>query len=291
LDKQALYINFNGELELLGDNKLSVARRAMHYGDGLFESMHAFGTQVQLFDLHHKRLMAGMKALRYIIDDKFKKQQLAFEIERLLKRNRQFGGARVRLTVFRNAPGLYTPASNDAAYMIETSTLPNKFFKLNDKGLSIGVFTDLRKPINYLSPFKTCNALLNVMAGIFAAENQWDDCLIINENNLIVEGYHSNVFLYREGKLYTPGVESGCVMGVMREMLIRLAHQQGINTVELPGLTEEELLSAEEIFLTNAVEGIRWVLAYKNRRYFNRVSVMLNDQLNTTLFAKHINNI
>jgi len=74
-------------------------------------------------------------------------------------------------------------------------------------------------------------------------------------------------------------------------MLIRLAHQQGINTVELPGLTEEELLSAEEIFLTNAVEGIRWVLAYKNRRYFNRVSVMLNDQLNTTLFAKHINNI
>lgn len=287
MDNQ-VYININGELELAGEDKLSVAQRALHYGDGLFESMHAFGTQVPLFDLHHKRLLAGMKALRFLVNEKFKKQQLAFEIERVLKRNKQFAGARVRLTVFRNAAGLYTPDSHEAAYLIETSTLPYKFFKLNDKGLSIGIFTDLRKPINYLSPFKTCNALLNIMAGIHAAENQWDDCLIINENYLIVEGYHSNIFMYKEGKLLTPGVESGCVMGVMREMLIRLARQQGIHTFEPPGFTEEDLLSAEEIFLTNAVEGIRWVVAYKNRRYFNRVSTVLNDQLNTSLFSKHL---
>lgn len=288
MDNQSLYININGNLERADEEKLAIAHRAMHYGDGLFESMHAFSGQVQLFDLHHKRLMAGMRALRLVIDEKFKKQQLVFEIERLLKRNKLFAGARVRLTIFRSAEGLYTPASNYAAYLIEASALPNKFYKLNERGLTIGIFRELRKPINYLSPYKTCNALLNVMAGMHAAENHWDDCLIINENNLIVEGYHSNVFLYKEGVLYTPGVESGCVMGVMREKLIRLAQQQGIKIIELPGLTEEELLSAEEIFLTNAVEGIRWVLAYKHRRYFNKLSVLLNDQLNTTLFSEHL---
>lgn len=288
MDSQALYININGELEKESEAKLSVAHRAMHYGDGLFESMHAFGSQVQLFDLHYKRLIAGMKALRLSVDEKFKKQQLTFEIERLLKRNRLFAGARVRLTVFRNAPGLYTPASHGASYLIEASALPNKFYKLNEKGLTIGFFPDLRKSINYLSPFKTCNALLNVMAGIYARENSWDDCLMINENNLIAEGYHSNVFVYRDNKLFTPGVESGCVMGVMRETIIHLAQQLGINVMELPGLTEEDLLSAEEIFLTNAVEGIRWVLAYKNRRYFNKISTLLNDQLNTALFSQNL---
>ncbi|MCX7986428.1 MAG: aminotransferase class IV [Bacteroidales bacterium] len=288
MDKSDIYININGELSKADERTWLATHRGFHYGDGLFESMHAFATQVQLFDFHYKRLIAGMRVLKINHDDKLKKNNLALEIERLLKRNRLFTGARVRLTIFRNADGLYTPKGHQAAYIIEASPLPYKFYKLNERGLTIGIFPEMRKAVNYLSPFKTCNALLSVMAGIYAADNHWDDCLIINENNFIVEGYHSNVFLYRDETLFTPGVESGCVMGVMRETIIHLAHQVGIKTVEVEGFQEEDLLAAEEIFLTNAVEGLRWVLAFKNRRYFHKISALLNDQLNTSLFSQHL---
>ncbi len=282
------YININGSLEPIAGDIGIPFNRAFQYGDGLFESMHAYSSQIQLFDLHYKRLIAGMRALRLNIDEKFKKNNLIFEIERLLKRNKHFRGTRVKLTVFRYSKGLYTPEDNNALYVIETRLLPFNFFKLNDKGLTVGIYPELRKPINFLSPFKTCNALINVLAGIYAKENEWDDCFILNENNLIVESYHSNVFVYKNNQLYTPGVESGCVMGVMRETLIHIASQMKITIKEVPGFKEDDLLEAEEIFLTNAVEGIRWVLAFKNRRYFSRLANALNEQLNTALFSPQI---
>jgi branched-chain amino acid aminotransferase len=285
LNKSELYINYNGEL-ITADAGLDYSlNRAFLYGDGLFESMHAFGLQVQLFDLHHQRLAAGMKALKLLPDEKLKKESLHFEIDRLLKRNKYFGGTRVRLTVFRKDGGLYSPETCNVSFVITANALQNKFYKINEKGYTIDIFTALRKSVNYLSPFKTCSSLMNVMAGIYCSENQLNDCLLLNEKNRIIESYHSNIFIVKDNILYTPDVDSGCIMGVMRETILGIAKQIEIKVVEVEGFVEKDLLLADEIFLTNAIEGIRWVLAFKNRRYYNRTAALLNDQLNTLMFS------
>ena len=71
----------------------------------------------------------------------------------------------------------------------------------------------------------------------------------------------------------------------MRKQILELASELGLKTSQQITITETLLLEADEIFLTNAIEGVRWVLAFKNRRYFNKVSKLLCDKLNAKVFS------
>ena len=108
---------------------------------------------------------------------------------------------RIRVEVYRDAAGLYTPSGNSAGYLIQCTPLDEINYTLNKKGLSIGVFTDVKKQVNIFSSFKTSNALHNTLAGIYCKENAFDDCLIENDKNHIIEGFHSNLFLVKGDNL------------------------------------------------------------------------------------------
>jgi len=261
-----------------------VNNRAFQYGDGLFETMHAYSCEIQFFDLHIQRLQNGMNDLSINSNELTQKDNIHREINRLLQRNKHFKGTRVKLTIYRDSGGLFKPLANNAGFLIETKSLENNFYRINEKGLYIDVFKEMKKPINSLSKYKTCSSLLNVMAGIYAKKNNIDDCLILNENEEIIEGYHSNLFLVKNNILYTPPISSGCVMGIMRQQILNIAHDAGLIINDNAIIYENTLFEADEIFLTNAIEGIRWVLAYKNRRYFNKISKLLCDMLNTKTF-------
>jgi branched-chain amino acid aminotransferase len=282
------YINFDGKLILSSDPLFNQTNRAFAYGDGLFESMHAYGTEIQLADLHFTRLFNGMKTLKMEWNDDFNPSRLTKEISHLLNRNKLFKGTRVRLTIFRRNGGLYRPATNTISYIIESIPLESDFYKLNEKGLQIGVYEEIKKPINILSPYKTCNSIINVMAAIFSQKQGWDDCLITNETGQIIEGYHSNLFVIKNNFLYTPSIESGCVAGVMRQKIIEIAVRLGLKVNQKAIITESLLLEADEILLTNAIEGMRWVMAYKLRRYFNLTARKLNEELNNSVFGNKI---
>jgi branched-chain amino acid aminotransferase len=79
--------------------------------------------------------------------------------------------------------------------------------------------------------------------------------------------------------LYTPALAEGCINGVMRKVILDLAAKARIYVYETE-LKPNDLIRADEIFLTNAVQGIQWVGAYKSKRYFNKVSKTLIDALN-----------
>jgi branched-subunit amino acid aminotransferase/4-amino-4-deoxychorismate lyase len=278
------YINIDGKLLPADSLLISHTNRSFNYGDGLFESMHAFGTEIQMADEHFTRLFKGMKALRIIWDEDFTKEKITREITHLLNRNKFFKGTRVRLTVYRQTGGLFKPQNNSISYLIETSSLPNDFYQLNDKGLHIDIYREIKKPVNFLAPYKTCNSLTYVLAGIYVSENGLDDCLLVNDAGHIIEGYHSNLFIFKNNVLYTPSLASGCVAGIMRGEINRIASENGIKVNEDVVISEKVLLEADEIFLTNAVEGIRWVQAFKSRRYFNLMAKKINAVLNKTVF-------
>ena len=274
-----LYFNYNGQFYPENELVLGVQNRAFRYGDALFESMHANGLSIQLFEKHFARLVTGMKLLRMEIPYNFSRVFVETEIEGILHKNRLFQGARVRLMVFRNGGGLYSPQTHKISYLIEVEKLDADNYEFNPKGLIIGLYRDAKVGRGTFANLKTGNSLPYILAAIYRDENALDDCVLLNEENQLVEGTGSNLFLVKKDTLFTPNLDSGCVAGVMRHQILAIAKQKGLRIIEKYPLTEKELIASDEVFFTNAVRGIRWAVAYKSKRYYNRLSKMLHNEL------------
>ncbi len=268
---------FVSETELSG----GFQNRAFLYGDAVFETLRVNNRHILYFNEHLERLVSGMQVLKFTIPDKFTifKDQLRDEIIGLLNRNKIFKSSRIRITVFRKSGGLYTPQTNETEYVISASDIETNKFILNKEGLKITIFSDVKKPINRFSSFKTANSLIYILAGIYKTEKGFDDCLIMNEKNQLIESISSNLFLVVNKTLITPPTADGCINGIMRNEIITYAKLYKIPCIER-SVSEADLMSAEEIFLTDSITGIQWIVAYKNKRYFKRMSDFLLQKIN-----------
>ncbi len=278
------YICNAGNFVLSDSPVLTTQNRAFRYGDGIFETMHANGTIVQFFNEHYMRLMYGIEKLQMNVPAYFTSKYTNNLIIKLLNKNKLYQGAKIRLSVFRSDGGLYTPLSNNISFIIEAEELKHAKYTLNNKGLVIDIYDEIKKSINYFSDIKSSNALLFVLAGIYKQKNNIDDCIILNQENKIVEAVSSNIFIVKNHQLYTPALTDGCIPGIMRTQIIKTALSLNYTVFDDCNIKPDELLSADEVFLTNAISGIRWVVAYKNRRYFNKTSKILINKLNETSF-------
>lgn len=272
------FINFNGEIVSSEQEVLTIANRGFKYGDGLFESMRLMNGQLKFIDLHSERIRKGLKLLKMDSWSHVDAWFIRERVEELVRRNKTGPDARVRLTAYRDGEGLYSPTSNKMGFVLEASKLNESNYLLNSKGLIIDVYDELTKPVNILSNLKTCNSLTYVLAGIFKNQNSLDEVLILNNNGFLCESMSSNVFVVYDRKLYTPALSEGCIAGVMRQVVIRLAKENGIELVEAQ-INPDILNQADEVFLTNATRGIQWVMGYNNKRYFNEISRFLNEKL------------
>ncbi|MCZ4694132.1 hypothetical protein DWB61_02470 [Ancylomarina euxinus] len=276
-------LSYNGEFYSEDTALFTADNRAFRYGDSLFETIHCNGTQIQFFYEHMERIQLGMSQLQMEIPSNFS-ETIGKNIKSLITKNKSFLGTRIRLSVFRNSGGLYTPNTNRISYLIESSKLEEPKYFLNKKGLKIGLFDTYKKTSNSLSGFKTGNSLPFILAGLHKSEMKWDDCLLINERQNLVESVSSNLFVVKDDILFTPSLESGAVNGIMREQIIQIALDLGITVYDDCIMKPEQLMEADEIFLTNAILGIRWVVAYEERRYFNRSAKVLMEELNKRAF-------
>lgn len=273
------YLLFNDEFHAVDAPILTASNRSFKFGDGLFESMRMIDHKLQFADFHADRLVGGMKALKMdghaLMDDYFLRQKTAD----LVKKNKWNGNVRFRLSVYREGAGVYTPEINKAGYVLEGMPLTSNQYELNNKGLIIDVYDEIAKPINKLSNYKTSNALPYVMAGIFKSQNRLDEAMILNQNGFLCESISANVFVVYNNQIYTPALTEGCVGGVMRSAVMQLCKMNDLALVEAQ-INPEILKEAEEVFITNATQGIQWVMGYGRKRYFNEVSKFLIDKLN-----------
>ncbi len=272
------FINYNGTVVPQDMAILDVDSRAFRYGDGIFETMLWKDGDIRFLDLHLERLQESLSMLHFDDADQFNPFFIRSKVEELLRKNSMVGQqARVRLIVFRQGGGLYSPESNKAAYILQVDRKPET---LRDKktGLIIDIYTEYKKAYSELSKIKSNNALIYVMAGLFKKKNAFDEVLILNQSGNLCEALASNIFIYYDKVLYTPALSEGCIAGVMRRVVMDMAQEQGIEVVEAE-IKPDIVKVADEIFCTNAVEGIQWVMGYKHKRYFNKVSRIFQDRL------------
>jgi branched-subunit amino acid aminotransferase/4-amino-4-deoxychorismate lyase len=276
---QQEYILHNDEFIAIDENIFTVKNRGFRYGDGLFESMRMTGGKLNFAELHADRLQAGMSALKMdggiLFDEYFLKQKTA----ELCKKNKLKDNVRFRLSVYRDADGLYTPETNKSGYVLEASAVQESGYELNKKGLIINVYDEITKPVNKLSNYKTSNSLLFVMAGLYKKQHRLDEAFILNQNGFLCESISSNVFVVYDKQIYTPALSEGCIAGVMRNIVMQTAKANGISIIEAQ-INPEVLNEAEEVFITNATSGIRWVMGYGRKRYFNEITKSLSAMLN-----------
>ncbi len=270
---------FNGHLTSIYEPVLAFSNRAFRYGDALFESIRLANGQLLFLKEHINRLKLGMTVMRMNVPAEFNSENFAALIKQLLQKNELTEDARIRLTVLRNDGGYYTPETNDISFLIETEAINDKGFVLNQKGFWTDLYTDIRKPINKLSNLKSANALLYVMAGLAKQSMKLDECFLINELNTICESISSNIFVVKNGTLYTPPLGEGCVAGIMRQQLMGLATRNKILTFETP-ITVNTLMNGDEVFLTNSIKGVQWVGQFKQKFYTNKTAQFFTDKLN-----------
>jgi branched-chain amino acid aminotransferase len=253
---QDTYCIFNGHLFSIYEPAISFTNRAFRYGDALFESIRLSNGKLMFLSDHVTRMKLGMTVLRMNMPAEFKTENIKALILELLVKNELTEDARIRLTVFRNEGGYYAPETNDISFLIETEKLDTKGYYLNQKGFWVDIYADIRKQINKLSNIKSTNALHYVMAGLAKQSMNLDECLLINENGNICESISSNIFVVKNGTLFTPPLNEGCVAGVMRKHILALAHQHKILYFE-NNVTINTLMNGDEVFLTNSIKKIQ----------------------------------
>lgn len=260
-----------------GQPVLSAENRSYRYGDGLFETMKVLNGRILLEEFHFERLWGGMALLKMKIPASITHQHIKESVLFLCEKNQCLGKARVRLSVTRGNGGLYD-VEQPMQFIIEASPLEIHDDQLNETGLVIDIFPDARKSCDVFSNLKSANYMPYVMAAQFAKENKLNDCLVLNVHDRICDATIANVFWIKKEIIYTPPLSEGCVAGVMRRYLLEKFEELNFTAKEKT-LEIYDLLDADEIFLSNAVYGIRWVGQLRNRSYHCELSKKIFKEL------------
>ncbi|MCX7953733.1 MAG: aminotransferase class IV [Bacteroidales bacterium] len=269
------FIIYNGDIISAEKISIKLNNRSFLYGDGLFETLRAFAIYTPLLKYNFERLIYGLKILEFKIPSDFTFNFIEEKIQRLIKANKFFVSSKIKIIIYRKDNGLYLPQCNEFDFIIENYKLEEKQFTLNTTGLFVDVYNTYKKPILPYLQIKSNQALLYILGAIWAKNRKIDDALILNTNNHIIEATSSNIFYVKDNIIYTPPLDDGCVAGTMRRFIEEIHPEIKFKTT-----TQDDLLNADEIFLTNAIAGVKWVAGLKEKRYFNSTSRQLIEAIN-----------
>ena len=267
---------FNGYVIEKGEKLFNSGNRSFKYGDGVFETMKVVDGEVLYWEEHFKRLEFGIKTLK-LENTIYTKEYWEKEIEKIIQKN-YYKFAKIRLTVYRDSPGLYTPLTNRIGFIMEGLRFDKADFSYEAQGISLGVYTDNFKPIGMLSNCKTTSTILYVMSSIYKKEIGLDDVVVLNNLGNVCETSNSNLFIVKDGEIYTPPITEGCIAGVMRNQVIVISKELNKLVIEKP-LIIKDLEEADEIFLTNVIMGVQNVKIFKDKVKKNTYSLALQNFL------------
>lgn len=272
-------INFNGTLATQDSNVLT-QNRGFLYGDAVFETVKIVNAKVLYLEDHYFRLMASMRVVRMEIPMNFTMEYFEEQLISLTDQLAISASARARITVFRNDGGYYLPTDNTVSFLIHATAIDAVSYSFDEKEYEVDLFKDFYITRQLLSSIKTTNRILNVAASIFASENDLDNCLLLNDSKNVVEAIQGNVFMLLGHKLITPPVAEGCLNGVMRKQILKLAKMiEGIEVVE-EVISPFELQKADELFVTNVIKGIQPITKYRKKNFKVNLSKQLISKLN-----------
>lgn len=272
-------VNLNGEI-LSSTTSLSNNNRSFLYGDGVFETIKIVNSKVLFLEEHYFRLVSSMRIVRMEIPMNFTMEYFEEQILNLAKATNYSQSCKARITVFRNDGGLYSPETNTVSFIIQTNPIENANYELNQSSYEVELYKDFLVTKQLLSTIKTTNKIINVTGSVFAKENDFQNCLLLNTDKNVIDALNGNIFMLNGNKLITPTLSEGCLNGIMRKQILKIAKKiENIEVIE--GIISPfDLQKADELFITNVIVGIQPITKYRKKEFTSNLSIELNKKLN-----------
>lgn len=271
-------VNFNGTL--VDNTADSLAEnRGFLLGDAVFETFKIVNNRILFLEDHYFRLMSSMRILRMEIPMNFTMEFLEQQILELIQINEIEDSARVRMTVFRNSGGFYLPETNEISYLIQSSELKSNQYVLNNDRYEVDLFKDYYVTKQLLSSIKSTNKAVQIVGSIFAKENDLQNCLLLNDSKNVIEALNGNLFMLKDGKLTTPPISEGCLNGIMRKQILSIVKKMDVEVVE-EIISPFDLQKADELFVTNVIQGVQSVTKYRKKDFKNEFATKIINELN-----------
>ena len=274
----SIYISQNGNLIIDSAFQISPNNRSFRYGDGCFETMKVIKGQLLLGDYHFDRLFNSLKLLQFELPNYFTKEYLLDHIISLVNKNHHQKLARIRLVIYRGNGGLYDAENHFPNCLIQSWELNPANNVLNENGLITDVFTGAKKVGDDYSGIKSNNYLGYAMAALWVKQQKINDAFLLNAFERVADATIANVFIIKGDTIKTPLLQEGGINGIMRRVLIERLPTIGLK-VEETLLSIDDLLDADELFLSNSIYGIRWVKQFRERHYNNEKSKFIHKKL------------
>ncbi len=273
--------NINGEILASEDASISILNRGFQYGDALFETIRVINSEIMFWEDHYFRLMASMRILRMEIPSSFSPEFLEAEIKSLIEANNlSQQPSKIKINVWRKDGGLYTPESREVNYMISAYPISESFYVLSGNDYEVELFKDHYVASGLLSSIKSNNKLVSILASIYAEENDYQNCLLLNDQKSVIEASNGNLFIVKENLVKTPPISDGCLNGIIRKQVMSiLGELEGIELKE-ESISPFELQKADELFITNVIKGIQPITKYRKKFFSTDFSKRLIGLLN-----------
>ncbi len=259
-----MYIYLNGQFVDEKHATVSVFDRGFLYGDGVFETMRAYQGRIAWLEQHLDRLFQSAEMIYLHI--RHSKQDFTAVLQELIDRN-TLDNALIRMTITRGVgpPGLNAgPDIHPTTVITARPYHPYPPSHYSD-GVSLVVVTIKRNPIESTPPsIKSLNFLNNILAKTEATRKGAFDAIMLNQHNQLTEATASNLFLVKNGELFTPALACGILEGITRDAVLSLAQANKVSCRQQL-LTVDALYSADECFLTNTSMELMPVTQIDNR--------------------------
>jgi len=239
----------NGELVPRDEAKISVFDHGLLYGDGVFEGIRSYGGKVFRLKEHVRRLFDSAKGIRLAIP--MTPEKLAGAITETLEAN-GLKDAYIRVVVTRGVGtlGLDPNRCQSPTVFIITDRIELYPPELYENGLEIITAATMRNHPNAVNPrLKSLNYLNNILAKIEAIDAGTLEAVMLNHQGFVAECTGDNLFIVRDGVLFTPPISAGILEGITRDEILAIAEDFGIKVRE-ENLTRHDLYVADECFLT-----------------------------------------
>lgn len=215
------------------------------YAQGLFETMRADNNKVFALDAHLERLIKSAPLVRLNLT--YSKEKLKDIISASLSFNNH-PSTYLRLTVWQGFDKVHISV---IARRHETSDSGEKYIL----GFSAIISNMRQNETSFLSGLKVSSRLHFLLAELEARDKNSDEAILLNTKGMISEASRANIFIVSGNAIFTPHKESGCLLGITRDMVLDIAGREKIKAHEKE-ISPEELFNAEEAFLTNSLNGI-----------------------------------
>lgn len=274
------YILYNGEFLLRDSFPVSAPEWLQLSGQMMRISLFASGNRIPFLEPHLSLLTRQFFSIGWELPGSFEPATLKSKFEKLLNRNRLFKGSRIHWFIIPGLSSGHVPGIPEFRYLAFTEGLEHDHFPLNQKGLSIGIS---KRFMNSGDPYYSSmvrSSIRSILIRQEAMENNWNEIILTDPQGNLSEILDGNLFIRFGNDILVPSAATNTLPRVMSGIVRDICRQAGFTLSESDELCSTHLIDADEIFISDDLNGIRWVLSFEKKRYYRKAAVTISDELN-----------